>query len=291
MKLVHERLHYGPGWALPHLYLFTGNPIVTREGKLVMGRGAAKEVRNSYSGVDYAFGQILTQKPDANLTWVSLRENQFLGWFRVKDHWQEPAKIELIQASAEELTKAALAKKTYHFHMNFPGIGSGKLEYKDVLPVLQTLPDNVYLYREAPQLEIADIPWPAYFRLIVAGSRSWTDVELMKKKLNEYYLANTTGKPALIIISGDAKGADQLGEYLATTYKHGLEIFPAEWEIYRKAAGYRRNEQMAHHANGAIIFWDGESPGSLHMANIAHKQGLPMWLVRADGTHTTTPPT
>ena len=71
MKLVHDKLYYTVGWTLPEVFLFTGNPVIKKNGAIVMGRGAAREIRDHYPGIDLSFGTILTKKPNANLAWVS----------------------------------------------------------------------------------------------------------------------------------------------------------------------------------------------------------------------------
>lgn len=294
MKLIHERLNYAVQWKLPNMYLFTGNPVVKKNGAIVMGRGAAQQVRDTYPGIDRVFGDMITNNPNACVLWTQMQEKQYLGWFKVKDHWSHDASLALIESSAFVLENMAKNKPRWKFLMNFPGIGNGRLKYEDVLPALQRLPDNVHIYRIAPGLEIEDIPWPGYYKLIVAGSRSWSDTTLMKQKINEFYNHFTVDKPALIIVSGTARGADQAGEWLADKYKIQLRQFPAKWQrpdgSTDKSAGYKRNEQMADYADGAIVFWDGESRGSLHMANIAQQRGMDMWLVRPDGSHTITTP-
>ena len=128
------------------------------------------------------------------------------------------------------------------------------------------------------------------YKLIIAGSRSWEDYEHIKLRVRGFYLHFTRGSPALEIVSGTARGADRLGEKLARDHQLGLRRFPAEWEVYGRRAGYLRNEKMADYADGAIVFWDGESKGSLHMARIAKARGLDMWLVSPSGNHTESPP-
>lgn len=140
------------------------------------------------------------------------------------------------------------------------------------------------------QLEIDEIPWPApRYRLIVAGSRSWTDYELMRAKLRAYW-KEVIPKDAqgIEIVSGTARGADELGEKIAHACQVPCKQFPADWDTFGKAAGYRRNEQMANYADGAIIFWDGKSRGSFHMGQLAIKHGLDLWIVSPDGSHTST---
>lgn len=132
------------------------------------------------------------------------------------------------------------------------------------------------------------------YNLIVAGSRSWTNKALMVEKIREFYKQYTVGKPELCIISGTARGADQLGAEIAKDNALHLIECPATWQrkdgTTNKAAGYQRNERMAKIADGAIVFWDGQSKGSVHMVNLAIGEGLDTWLVLKDGNiHLSTP--
>lgn len=107
-------------------------------------------------------------------------------------------------------------------------------------------------------------------RVIIAGSRDFTDYELLKKVCDEHFSDDDT----ITIISGTARGADQLGERYATEKGYAIERFPAEWDKYGKSAGYRRNEEMARVADMLIAFWDGESRGTKHMIDLAYKYKL-----------------
>lgn len=148
MKLVHRLLDYSRPWSLPHVALFTGNPIVKRNGAIVMGRGAAKQVRDTFPGIDRTFGAMIQRNPASNILWARLgNESRYIGWFKVKYHWELPAELALIAESAWELSELADRKPNMTFHMNYPGVGNGKLTEDEVITVLAPLPDNVVLYR------------------------------------------------------------------------------------------------------------------------------------------------
>lgn len=147
MRLIHGRLDYAAGWEYPNVYLFTGNPIRRKDGAIVMGRGAAKQCRDLFPGVDKTYGDIIKQEPHRNIMWADVGPRQRLGWFKVKDHWGEPADLGLIKNSVASLHMVASLYDGLEFHMNFPGIGNGGLAEEDVLPVLQILPDNVLIYK------------------------------------------------------------------------------------------------------------------------------------------------
>jgi hypothetical protein len=147
MKLIKGLLNYREPWTLPDIYLFTGNPIRKRNGAIVMGRGAAQDVRDTYPGVDKVFGDKLKNRPLANLVWVTIRAKQHIGWFKVKNHWQNKANLELIEASVDDLNRIAFNNPNVTFHMNYPGIGNGHLDVNAVQPLLERLPNNVWVYK------------------------------------------------------------------------------------------------------------------------------------------------
>lgn len=135
------------------LFLVTTNPIVTKAGKCVMGRGIAKEMSDRYPEVPFALAGVITYSSDPTYKFcgdIGKVDNQQIGYFMVKDHWIEPAKLSIINASVVAL----LLKLDYMIKykpdctvaLNFPGIGNGKLKREDVLPLLEVLPDNVHVW-------------------------------------------------------------------------------------------------------------------------------------------------
>lgn len=111
-------------------------------------------------------------------------------------------------------------------------------------------------------------------KVIVAGSRSFSDYNTLEKELNNLEFEITT------IISGTAHGADRLGEVYASEYNIPVDRYPADWNQYGKSAGYIRNVEMAKEADALVAFWDGTSKGTFHMINIARKKGLKVIVVR-----------
>lgn len=134
-----------------------------------------------------------------------------------------------------------------------------------------------YTYMEEKKKEI--------FRVIIAGSREWTDYELLKKKCS-FFLQNKLADPGVqvVILSGHAKGADLLGEKFAQENNLPVELYPAQWDKYGKRAGYLRNKDMADKGNAAIIFLSrsAQNKGSLMMASLARKQNLLLRTVWSD---------
>jgi hypothetical protein len=110
-------------------------------------------------------------------------------------------------------------------------------------------------------------------KLIIAGSRNFSDYELLRSTCNEE-LKNITE-----IVSGTANGADKLGEKYALENNIKIKRFPADWNKYGKSAGYLRNAEMAKYGDSLIAFWDGKSRGTEHMINLAKKQGIKIKVV------------
>lgn len=117
-------------------------------------------------------------------------------------------------------------------------------------------------------------------RIIVAGTRTFSDYELLKNKLDDFVskLKQKYPDKQVVIITGSAKGADQLGNLYARNHHIPLKEFPADWNTYGRAAGPIRNQQMLDYAlyeiPALIVFWDGESRGTKNMMNIAKRHNV-----------------
>jgi len=118
-------------------------------------------------------------------------------------------------------------------------------------------------------------PWNT--RLIIAGGRDFNSVGMVVDAMADYDLAD------LVIISGTARGADQMGEHYAKLKNIPVERFPAKWKVdgvFNKAAGFQRNAVMAENATHLLAFWDGESRGTKHMIDLATSKGLEVTVVK-----------
>ena len=114
-------------------------------------------------------------------------------------------------------------------------------------------------------------------KVIIAGTRDFNDYALLKKDV-DYFLQDFN--PSKIeIVSGNARGADKLGERYAKEHNLPVKLFPANWDKYGKRAGYLRNQEMANYSDVLIAFWDEKSKGTKHMIDIAKKQDLTVIVV------------
>ena len=115
------------------------------------------------------------------------------------------------------------------------------------------------------------------FYCLVVGSRTFNDYSCMCKVL-DHLLQN---KKEITIVSGGARGADNLAEQYAKEHGYDLKVFPADWNKYGKSAGYKRNTQMhefiaLHKNRGVIAFWDGSSKGTTHNFDLVKQYNTPI---------------
>src|SRR3990167_8292284 len=73
-------------------------------------------------------------------------------------------------------------------------------------------------------------------RVLVCGGRDFHNVDLMYDVLKQWDITH--------VISGHARGADQMAEMWADEHGVPLTIFPAEWDKFGRMAGPIRNQQM-----------------------------------------------
>lgn len=122
---------------------FTANNVITSKGKLVMGAGNAKQVRDMFSGIDSRFAEILQHRKEDYLMCLDKETRVFA--FQTKRHFKHNSPIELVEASCRKLK--GIAERTGKlFAIPFPGINHGKLLREDVLKILEDLPDNVHVW-------------------------------------------------------------------------------------------------------------------------------------------------
>lgn len=119
-------------------------------------------------------------------------------------------------------------------------------------------------------------------RCIIAGSRGITDPATLERALSECGFAGEI----TTVLSGGARGADTLGERWANERRIAVLCFPARWDLHGKAAGPRRNREMAEHCepphDALVALWDGMSRGTKDMIDVATKRGLRVYVHRTD---------
>src|SRR4029077_14766405 len=115
-------------------------------------------------------------------------------------------------------------------------------------------------------------------KLIIAGSRTFTDAALLSQVLRSRKLLVTK------LRHGGARGADRLGVRWALKHHIRSRCFAADWERFGKSAGVRRNHQMAQAGDVLVAFYVNNSPGTAHMIVCMRALGKPVVVIRVEAT-------
>jgi hypothetical protein len=120
-------------------------------------------------------------------------------------------------------------------------------------------------------------------RLLVCGSRDWTDTDLLTVSVDQAVTEHGRGRAGVVVIEGGARGADRLAGALARARGWQLEEHPADWQRHGRAAGIRRNARMLREGRPerVLAFTDdlAASRGTADMVRRARAAGLPVLVV------------
>lgn len=114
-------------------------------------------------------------------------------------------------------------------------------------------------------------------RVLITGSRIWTDVQFIQEKLDEVLSENPSG---FVLVHGAAhRGVDYIAMRWGSSFKQPspiiLEPHPARWQEYKKAAGLLRNKEMVETGiDLCLAFIRDQSRGATHCATLAREAGI-----------------
>jgi hypothetical protein len=119
------------------------NGFVKLDGNAVMGRGLAWQAKERFPCLQLDLGERL--KEYGNHVFVFSRYR--IITFPVKHKWMEDADLNLIQRSCMELRKLVEDGYIRSLPIYLPrvGCGNGKLDWKDVKPILEATLDNRFI--------------------------------------------------------------------------------------------------------------------------------------------------
>lgn len=117
-------------------------------------------------------------------------------------------------------------------------------------------------------------------RILICGDRNWDD----PKPIAWLIRGLKFGPTDLVVIEGEARGADSLAGRSAERQGVTVEKYPALWDEHGRAAGPIRNQQMLTEGKPDIVFAFHDdleaSKGTADMVMRALKSGLPVYNIR-----------
>jgi hypothetical protein len=112
-------------------------------------------------------------------------------------------------------------------------------------------------------------------KILVCGSRTWTNERVIRETLNYYRNQNP------IILHGGAQGADRIAGTIADEFGFGVSVFKPDWNTQGIKAGPIRNQKMIDEKPDLVIaFYDGVSKGTMDTIRRAAKAKIPTRVVR-----------
>ena len=113
------------------------------------------------------------------------------------------------------------------------------------------------------------------YRIIVTGSRSWSDVESVRAAL----VRAARGRTDVTVVDGAATGVDHVAYCVANEMGWATERYPATWADHGKAAGSLRNANMvALGADLCVAFPGSKSVGTWDCVRRAVRAGIAVWI-------------
>lgn len=120
---------------------------------------------------------------------------------------------------------------------------------------------------------------PGRLRVLVTGSRTWKDEQLLCGVLDAVWYALPHGE--MTLVHGCALGADtQADRWGRNVIAHGIgslriERHPANWKDHGRRAGLLRNQRMVESGiDLCLAFIRDNSRGASHCARIAEEAGI-----------------
>ena len=107
----------------------------------------------------------------------------------------------------------------------------------------------------------------------VIGSRSFNDYVVLCAALDKLVKSDD------VIVSGGARGADELAERYAKEHNLQTIIHLPDWKTYGRAAGFVRNKKIVNDADIVIAFHDGFSKGTQNSIDLAKRTNKPTMII------------
>jgi hypothetical protein len=105
-------------------------------------------------------------------------------------------------------------------------------------------------------------------RIAIVGSRDFPVLDAVRAFVNRL-------PSSAIVVSGGARGVDQVAETAARERGLQVDVYPADWDTYGKSAGMRRNHDIVKAADVVVAFYDGHSRGTKNSIELAAQYDKP----------------
>ena len=114
------------------------------------------------------------------------------------------------------------------------------------------------------------------YRILVTGSRDWTDRSTVYGALADVVRELPADREVVIVHGACPTGADYMAHYWARGYGASVDAHPANWQLEGKRAGFIRNARMVNlGADLCLAFIKNGSRGASHTAALAEQAGIP----------------
>lgn len=111
-------------------------------------------------------------------------------------------------------------------------------------------------------------------KVLVCGDRNWKDWSKIRTRLVEL-------KPSSVI-TGGARGADTIAAISSSELGVPVQVFPANWSTYGRAAGPIRNREMLDQYPDLVLAFHSDlskSKGTADCVREARKRGIKVEVV------------
>lgn len=116
-------------------------------------------------------------------------------------------------------------------------------------------------------------------KILVCGDRNWRDFGYIMGILSAF--ENNFLDSPIIVIEGEANGADKLAALAAGQLQIPVEPYPANWKQFGKSAGPIRNSEMLRlgKPDCVLAFHNdlAKSKGTLDMVTKSRRASIPVW--------------
>ena len=126
------------------------NGDVNRHGMAVMGRGLALQAARRYPLLPKVLAHLMRKLGNHVFDAYRPRGCAIIVTFPVKHHWHQPAQLDLIAQSTQELVEMANHHEYQRVTLPRVGCGNGALAWKDVRPILERYLDDRFILVSLP---------------------------------------------------------------------------------------------------------------------------------------------